>query len=110
MLPLSSSAAAAAIPAGAGTGSAGVNASGAYCGSRLRKSEDPAVWTAAQELTQELDFSLRGASVILGLRKPIFKAHGSATERTIPNAVRRMLRFLEADYPAHWAEVMQRGS
>lgn len=87
-----------------------VEGTGLFAGSRLRKSEDPAVWTATQELTQELDFSLRGASVILGLRKPIFKAHGSATERTIPNAVRRMLRFLEADYPAHWAEVMQRGS
>ena len=36
--------------------------------------------------------------MFLGLKKPLFKAHGSATAQTVPNAVRRMLRFLQTDF------------
>ena len=80
-----------------------VEGAGLFAGSRLRRHTQPAVLEAARELTQELDFARRGASMLLGLRKPLFKAHGSATEDTVPNAVRQLLRFLEADYPSHLA-------
>ena len=80
-----------------------VEGAGLFAGSRLKRHTQPAVLEAARELTQELDFARRGASMLLGLRKPLFKAHGSATEDTVPNAVRQLLRFLEADYPAHLA-------
>ena len=44
--------------------------------------------------------------MFLGLKKPIFKAHGSAGEYTVPNAVRQMLRYLQVDYPAHLAALL----
>ena len=75
-----------------------VEGTGLLAGARLRAAQDPAVDEAARALTDELNFSLRGASMFLGLKKPLFKAHGSATAQTVPNAVRRMLRFLQTDF------------
>lgn len=75
-----------------------VEGTGLLAGARLRAAQDPAVDEAARALTDELNFSLRGASMFLGLKKPLFKAHGSATVQTVPNAVRRMLRFLQTDF------------
>lgn len=83
-----------------------VEGTGLLAGARLRAKHDPAVDAAAAELTQELNFSLRGASMFLGLKKPIFKAHGSAGEYTVPNAVRQMLRFVQTDYSAHLAALL----
>lgn len=78
-----------------------VEGTGLLAGARLRAAQDPAVDEAARALTDELNFSLRGASMFLGLKKPLFKAHGSATAQTVPNAVRRMLRFLQTDFISH---------
>ena len=75
-----------------------VEGTGLLAGARLRAAQDPAIDEAARALTDELNFSLRGASMFLGLKKPLFKAHGSATAQTVPNAVRRMLRFLQTDF------------
>lgn len=75
-----------------------VEGTGLLAGTLLRAIHDPAVDEAARALTNELNFSLRGASMFLGLKKPLFKAHGSATAQTVPNAVRRMLRFLQTDF------------
>ena len=75
-----------------------VEGTGLLAGTLLRAAQDPAVDEAARALTDELNFSLRGASMFLGLKKPLFKAHGSATAQTVPNAVRRMLRFLQTDF------------
>ena len=75
-----------------------VEGTGLLAGTLLRAIHDPAVDEAARALTHELNVSLRGASMFLGLKKPLFKAHGSATAQTVPNAVRRMLRFLQTDF------------
>lgn len=75
-----------------------VEGTGLLAGTLLRAIHDPAVDEAARALTNELNFSLRGASMFLGLKKPLFKAHGSATAQTVPNAVRLMLRFLQTDF------------
>ena len=84
-----------------------VEGTGLLAGARLRAAQDPAVDAAARALTEELDFSRRGASMFLGLVKPLFKAHGSATAQTIPNAVRRMLRFVQTDFIARAEEAFR---
>ena len=61
-----------------------VEGTGLLAGTLLRTIHDPAVDEAARALTNELNFSLRGASMFLGLKKPLFKAHGSATAQTVP--------------------------
>ena len=78
-----------------------VESAGLFAGHRLRmlSNGDTVTETAADKLTQELDFASNGAAMLLGLRKPLLKAHGSATERTVPNAVRQLLRLRESDFP-----------
>ena len=78
-----------------------VEGMGLFAGQRLRAfGEDAVLHAAADALTQELDFAANGASMILGLRKPFLKAQGSADERTIPNAVRQLLRLHASDFAA----------
>ena len=64
------------------------------------------VRAAAQALAAELDFTTHGASMLLGLRKPILKSHGSANAQTVPNAVRQLLRFPMGDFSDCFASLL----
>jgi glycerol-3-phosphate acyltransferase PlsX len=53
------------------------------------------VKSAVGELFRELDFNSMGGAIILGLKKPIIKAHGSANEMTMVNTVKQAVRIAE---------------
>ncbi len=57
------------------------------------------------EMKKDFDVSEHGGSPILGLRKPVIKAHGSSDARAVKNAIRQAIRFAEssavADMEAH---------
>lgn len=45
---------------------------------------------------KDFDVSEHGGSPILGLRKPVIKAHGSSDARAFKNAIRQAIRFAES--------------
>ncbi len=48
------------------------------------------------EMKKDFDVSEHGGSPILGLRKPVIKAHGSSDARAFKNAIRQAIRFAES--------------
>ena len=50
---------------------------------------------AVGELFETLDFNSMGGAIILGLKKPIIKAHGSANAMTMVNTVKQAVRIAE---------------
>ncbi len=48
------------------------------------------------EVKKDFDVSEHGGSPILGLRKPVIKAHGSSDARAFKNAIRQAIRFAES--------------
>ena len=53
------------------------------------------VKSAVGELFETLDFNSMGGAIILGLKKPIIKAHGSANAMTMVNTVKQAVRIAE---------------
>ncbi len=57
------------------------------------------------QMKKDFDVSEHGGSPILGLRKPVIKAHGSSDARAFKNAIRQAIRMAEstaiADMEAH---------
>lgn len=49
------------------------------------------------KLKQQFDYKEYGGAVILGVKKPVVKAHGSADARTFKNAIRQAVLFLQND-------------
>ena len=45
---------------------------------------------------KDMDVKEHGGSPILGLRKPVIKAHGSSDARAFKNAIRQAMRFVES--------------
>ncbi len=66
-----------------------------------------AVKKPVSEMKKDFDVSEHGGSPILGLRKPVIKAHGSSDAHAFKNAIRQAIRFAEsnaiADIEAHLA-------
>lgn len=56
----------------------------------------------AGKLAAMYDFNSMGGAIILGVRKPVMKAHGSANETTIVNVTKQLVRMVEgkADFLA----------
>lgn len=50
---------------------------------------------AIRELNCTLDFNTMGGAVILGAKKPVIKAHGSANSDTLVNTVKQALRIIK---------------
>ena len=50
--------------------------------------------SAIGELNCTLDFNTMGGAVILGAKKPVIKAHGSASSATLVNSVKQALRIV----------------
>ncbi len=64
-------------------------------------------------MKKDFDVSEHGGSPILGLRKPVIKAHGSSDARAFQNAIRQAIRMAEstaiADMEAHLAATANGG-
>lgn len=63
---------------------------------RLSKEKDKIADVAADVMSQTDLSSLAGA-IVIGVNKPVIKAHGNSNEKTIPNAVRQLLKLSEAN-------------
>ncbi len=49
------------------------------------------------DMKKQFDYKEYGGAVLLGVKKPVVKAHGSADARTFKNAVKQAVWFLEND-------------
>ncbi|MCC8016860.1 MAG: phosphate acyltransferase PlsX [Clostridiales bacterium] len=49
------------------------------------------------DMKKRFDYKEYGGAVLLGVRRPVIKAHGSADARTFKNAVKQAVWFLEKD-------------
>lgn len=49
------------------------------------------------KMKKQFDYKEYGGAVLLGVRKPVVKAHGSADARTFKNAIKQAVWFLEND-------------
>lgn len=54
-------------------------------------------------LRKKLDYTEYGGAPLLGIAKPVIKAHGSSTPKAIASAVRQAKRFAESDFAARAA-------
>ena len=48
-----------------------------------------------KDMKAQFDYKEYGGAVLLGVRKPVVKAHGSADARTFKNAIKQAVWFLE---------------
>ena len=49
------------------------------------------------EMKKQFDYKEYGGAVMLGVKKPVIKAHGSADARTFKNAIKQAVWFLKTD-------------
>lgn len=50
-----------------------------------------------KEMKKQFDYKEYGGAVVLGVQKPVVKAHGSADARTFKNAIKQAVWFLDTD-------------
>ncbi len=62
------------------------------------ESEMQTVKKAFAMLMSQLDFNSTGGAVLLGVRKPVIKAHGSANSDTIVHTVKQALHMIECGF------------
>lgn len=55
------------------------------------------VKSGIDDMKKQFDYKEYGGAVMLGVKKPVVKAHGSADARTFKNAVKQAVCFLETD-------------
>lgn len=55
------------------------------------------VMSGINEMKKQFDYKEYGGAVMLGVKKPVVKAHGSADARTFKNAIKQAVWFLEND-------------
>ena len=48
-----------------------------------------------KEMKKLMDYTEYGAAPIIGIRKPVFKAHGSSNAKAIKSAVRQAKTFVQ---------------
>lgn len=53
------------------------------------------VKSGMEDMKKQFDYKEYGGAVLLGVKKPVIKAHGSADARTFKNAVKQAVLFLE---------------
>ena len=53
---------------------------------------------AFDELMELLDFNSQGGAILLGAKKPIVKAHGSANSQTVVNTVKQAIKICKSGY------------
>ncbi|RKQ83626.1 phosphate acyltransferase PlsX [Brockia lithotrophica] len=64
---------------------------------------------AVKQVLRRFDYKEYGASPLLGLRRPVFKAHGSSDARAFVAALRTIRRFLAADLQERLVESLAAG-
>ena len=64
-----------------------------------------AVKKGLRKMRDTFDASAYGAAPIIGLAKPVFKAHGNSDAPTIVNAVRQAVRYVEGGAAKAMAEL-----
>ena len=69
---------------------------GIFYSSLMTKLAALAVKKPFMQFKKEMDVKEHGGSPILGLRKPVIKAHGSSDARAFKNAIRQAMRFAES--------------
>lgn len=55
------------------------------------------VRSGIDEMKTKFDYKEYGGAVLLGVRKPVIKAHGSADARTFKNAIKQAVWFIQTD-------------
>ena len=64
-----------------------------------------AVKKGLRNIRNTFDASAYGAAPIIGIAKPVFKAHGNSDAPTVANAVRQAVRYLESGAARAMAEL-----
>ncbi len=60
-----------------------------------------------RQMKKMMDYSEYGGAPIIGIKKPVFKAHGSSNAKAIKNAIRQAKTFVEGDVIAEIERVME---
>lgn len=55
------------------------------------------VKSGIDDMKKKFDYKEYGGAVLLGVRKPVIKAHGSADARTFKNAIKQAVWFIQTD-------------
>ena len=55
------------------------------------------VKSGIDEMKKQFDYKEYGGAVMLGVKKPVIKAHGSADARTFKNAIKQAVWFIETN-------------
>ena len=55
------------------------------------------VRSGINDMKTRFDYKEYGGAVMLGVKKPVVKAHGSADARTFKNAIKQAVWFLQTD-------------
>lgn len=69
----------------------------AFYKSTLSKLSYLGVRSGINDMKTQFDYKEYGGAVLLGVQKPVIKAHGSADARTFKNAVKQAVWFLQTD-------------
>ncbi len=69
----------------------------AFMKNTLTKLSYLGVKSGIDDMKKQFDYKEYGGAVMLGVRKPVIKAHGSADAKTFKNAVKQAVWFLEND-------------
>ena len=68
-----------------------------FASSLKNKLAAAAVYGDMRQLKHRMDVNEVGGTAMLGISKPVIKAHGSSDARAIRSAIRQAIRFIEAD-------------
>ena len=60
-----------------------------------------------RQMKKMMDYSEYGGAPIIGIKKPVFKAHGSSNAKAIKNAIRQAKTFVEGDVIAEIERVLE---
>ncbi|SNX55568.1 phosphate acyltransferase PlsX [Thermoanaerobacterium sp. RBIITD] len=59
------------------------------------------IMSALKNIVKKMDYTEYGGAPLLGIRKPVIKAHGSSKSKAIFNAIRQAKTFVEMDVLSH---------
>lgn len=69
----------------------------AFMKNTLSKLSYLGVKSGIDDMKKQFDYKEYGGAVVLGVKKPVIKAHGSADARTFKNAIKQAVWFLQTD-------------
>ncbi|KLD61667.1 hypothetical protein WP50_00375, partial [Lactiplantibacillus plantarum] len=58
------------------------------------------------EIRSQMDYSQYGGAVLLGLKAPVVKTHGSSKAPTIVNTIRQIRQMVSTDYSQYGGAVL----